>query len=45
MEKNVKAKQAKMNRRADRKLEVSENIEESYDDIVKRNKDIMFKQN
>lgn len=45
MGKNIKTKQAKMNRRADRKLEVSENIEESYDDIVKRNKESIFKQN
>lgn len=45
MGKNIKAKEAKKNRRTDRKLEVSENIEESYDDIVKKNKEIMFKQN
>lgn len=44
MGKNIKAKEAKKNRRGDRRLEVSENIEESYDDVVKKNKEIMFKQ-
>lgn len=45
MGKNIKAKEAKKNRREDRKLQVSENMEESYDDVVKKNKELMFKQN
>lgn len=44
MGKNIKAKEAKKNRREDRRLKVSENIQESYDDVIKKNKEIMFKQ-
>lgn len=45
MGKNIKTKPERTQKIQDNRMQMDENIEESYDDVVKRNKQQMFKQN